>query len=78
MRQGNKIAQTDPFPFLLTVDETAQLLRTTRKAIYTMVNRGALPGVVRVGGRLLVRRDDLLRWLNESRAPSPEGDGDER
>ena len=31
-------------------------LRTTRKAIYAMVERGALPGVVRVGRRLLVRR----------------------
>ena len=78
MKQGNKMALSDPLPFLMTVDETAQLLRTTRKAIYAMVNRGALPGVVRVGRRLLVRRDDLLRWLDGSRAPSPEGDGDER
>ena len=70
-RPGNKMALADPLPFLLSVDEAAELLRTTRKAVYAMVERGALPGVVRVGRRLLVRRHDLLRWLDESRAPSP-------
>jgi len=71
MSPGNKITLADPLPFLLSVDEAAELLRTTRKAVYAMVERGALPGVVRVGRRLLLRRDDLLRWLDESRAPSP-------
>lgn len=65
------MAMADPLPFLLSVDEAAALLRTTRKAIYKMVERGAMPGVVRVGRRLLVRSDDLLRWLDGSRAPSP-------
>ena len=78
MKQGNNMVQANPLPFLLTVDETARLLRTTRKAIYAMVRRGDLPGVVRVGRRLLVRRDDLLGWLDVSRAPSPGRSGDER
>jgi excisionase family DNA binding protein len=59
-------------PYLLTADDTADLLRTSRKAIYSMANRGELPGVTRIGRRMLIRRDDLLRWLDESRAPSPE------
>jgi excisionase family DNA binding protein len=58
---------------LLTADETAALLRTTRKAIYAMAERGCLPGVVRVGRRLLVRRDVLLESLSERRAASPGG-----
>lgn len=58
-------------PLLLTADETAALLRTTRKAIYTMAERAQLPGVVRLGRRILVNRADLLRWLDEKRAPSP-------
>lgn len=58
-------------PFLLTADDVAALLRTTRKAIYAMAERGQLPGVTRLGRRLLIRRDDLLRWLSDSRAPSP-------
>jgi len=58
-------------PYLLTVDDTANLLRTSRKAIYSMAHRGELPGITRIGRRMLIRRDDLLRWLDESRAPSP-------
>jgi excisionase family DNA binding protein len=58
---------------LLTADETAGLLRTSRKAVYAMAERGLLPGVTRIGRRLLVRRDDLLSWLDERRAASPGG-----
>jgi excisionase family DNA binding protein len=54
----------------LTVDETADLLRTTRRAIYAMVERHQLPGIVRIGRRVLVRRADLLDWLNQKSAPS--------
>ncbi|KYF70799.1 helix-turn-helix domain-containing protein [Sorangium cellulosum] len=61
----------DELPLLLTADEVATLLRTTRKAVYAMAERAALPGAVRIGRRLLVHRDDLLRWLDERRAPSP-------
>ena len=57
-------------PFLLTPDETARLLRTTRKAIYAMIERQQLPGVTRIGRRLLLRRDALLNWLDQKRAPS--------
>ena len=58
---------------LLTTGEVASVLRTSRKAVYAMAERGALPGVTRVGRRLLVRRDDLLCWLDERRAASPGG-----
>ena len=58
-------------PLLLTTDEAATLLRTTKKAIYVMVSRRQLPGVTHVGRRVLVRRDDLLHWLDQNRrAPS--------
>jgi excisionase family DNA binding protein len=56
------MADVDP-PVLLTVDETAALLRTSRKAIYAMVERAQLAGVVRIGRRVLIRRVDLMRWL---------------
>ena len=59
-------------PLLLTVDEAADLLRTTRRAIYAMVERRQLPGVVRLRRRVLLRADDLLHWLDQKCAPSPE------
>jgi len=58
-------------PLLFTVTETAELLRTSPKAIYAMVARGQLPGVIRIGRRLLFRRDALLDWLDQKDAPSP-------
>ena len=60
-------------PILHTALEVAALLRTTPKAIYAMAERGTLPGVVRIGLRLLVRQDALLEWLAKSGAPSAEG-----
>ena len=58
-------------PSLLTVPEVAELLRTSCKAIHAMNGRGQLPGVVRVGRRVLVHADELLDWLDRSRTPSP-------
>ncbi len=68
------MSMSDPrnWPLLLTVPETAEVLRTTPKAIYAMAGRGQLPGVTRVRRRVLIRSDDLLGWLDESRAPSLE------
>ncbi len=68
-KQGNRLGTPELAP-LLTVDEVADLLRRSAKSIYAMIERAQLPGVTRLGRRVLVRRDDLLRWLNESRASS--------
>ena len=46
-------------PSLLTVDEVAAFLRTTREAIFERIKRGQVPGVVRLGRSILVRRTDL-------------------
>jgi len=59
-------------PMLLTIDEAATLLRTSRRAIYAMISRRQLPGIVRIRRRVLVRSADLLDWLHQKRAPSPE------
>jgi excisionase family DNA binding protein len=57
--------------FLLTPDEVADVLRTSRSAVYAMVARRQLPGITRVGRRVLFRRDELIGWLDQNRAPSP-------
>jgi excisionase family DNA binding protein len=69
---GVERRRSTTLPMLLTADEAADLLRTTRRAIYAMVERGQLPGVVRVRRRVLFRSDALLHWLEQKSAPSPE------
>ena len=64
--------QMRALPVLLTVDEAADLLRTTRRAIYAMVERRQLPGIVKLRRRVLLRADDLLHWLDQKCVPSPE------
>ena len=46
------------------------LLRTTRRAIYAMLEREQLPGVIRIRRRVLIRSAELLEWLDQKRAPS--------
>jgi excisionase family DNA binding protein len=57
-------------PMLLTVDDAANLLRTTRRAIYAMLERRQLPGVIRIRRCVLIRSAELLEWLDQKRAPS--------
>ena len=59
-------------PRLLTTTEVADLLRTSQKATYAMIARGQLPGVVRIGRRVLVHADELVDWLDQKRVPSLE------
>lgn len=73
-RQEQERTVENTLRVLLTAAEVAELLRTSRKAVYAMTERGQLPGVTRIGRRLLFRHDALLDWLHERRAPSPEGD----
>jgi excisionase family DNA binding protein len=54
---------TDDLPDVLTVDETARLLRISRGLAYAGVRDGSIP-TIRVGRRILVPRDALLRSLS--------------
>src|SRR5690242_7715340 len=53
------MTRPDGLPIFLTAAEAASVLRTTPKAIYVMVERRQLPGVTRIGRRLLVRTELL-------------------
>lgn len=56
---------------LMDVGELAEVLRTTKKAIYSMTERRLLPPPLRIGRRILFRRVDVIRFLQEKRAASP-------
>lgn len=71
-RTADHISSTGAMPLLLTADDAADLLRTTRRAVYAMVERRQLPGVIRLRRRVLFRADVLLDWLDQKRAPSSE------
>ncbi len=57
-------------PRLLTADEVAGILRTSRDVVYEMNRKHRIPGALRIGRRLLFRRDRLLEWLRESSVSS--------
>lgn len=51
-------------PELLTPEEVQHLLRKPSvKAVYAAIERGQIPGVVRIGTSILVRRDELRKSL---------------
>ncbi|MBJ6766123.1 helix-turn-helix domain-containing protein [Myxococcaceae bacterium JPH2] len=47
-------------PEFLTVEEAAALLRVNRKTLYEAIRFGQVPGVVRVGKALRIRRAALV------------------
>jgi excisionase family DNA binding protein len=59
-------ASTIDAPDLLTVEEVAQMLRLTRKGVYSMVEARRIP-FVRVSNRVRFLRCDVLRWLERQR-----------
>lgn len=64
----------DAPPLLHTPEEVADILRTSRDVVYEMNRKHKIPGALRIGRRLLFRRDHLLRWLRESSVASPSED----
>lgn len=60
-------------PALITVSEAASLLRQSVEAVYKMIQRGHLPGVLRIGRRIRVDSRVLVEWLNQNRVPSAMG-----
>ena len=71
-RTRSDLVTPHSLPALLTSGEVAALLRTTRQAVYAMVERGQLPSVVRLGSRVLFRQDAMVEFLRQKSAPSLE------
>ncbi|MGH2462708.1 MAG: helix-turn-helix transcriptional regulator [Candidatus Limnocylindria bacterium] len=52
-------------PLLLRPAEAAELLGVSRSQIYSLVQAGELPGVVRLGGSIRLHWPTVERWLAE-------------
>ena len=76
--QRSTSTKSSTFPDLLTVDEVAELLRTTRKGVYGLIYRGAFPGVIRLPGRILIDRAELLDFVSKRRGLSLSAQGEQR
>jgi excisionase family DNA binding protein len=63
-------------PELLRIPQVAQILGVSKRQAYDWVVRGILPGVVRAGRAVYVRKQPLERWLQgHAEAASFGGDG---
>jgi excisionase family DNA binding protein len=71
---GVALRRPDGLPHFLTAYEAADLLRVSRKAVYVMVERGTLPGVIRRSRRrIVVDTEVLLQFLRQPVTSSPHG-----
>lgn len=50
---------------VLTVPELARLLRIGRNSAYEAIQRGEIPGVIRVGRSIRVSRATVVRWISQ-------------
>lgn len=73
-RQKNAKPRTDNATQLdlLTVDDVAAMLKTSRKAVYHRIARGQIPAV-RLGRSVFIRRSDLAASLVPGAFSDPQG-----
>ncbi|NOK04814.1 MULTISPECIES: helix-turn-helix domain-containing protein [Myxococcus] len=57
-------------PDFLTVEEAAALLRVNRKTLYESIRLGQVPGIVRLGRVLRIRRSALVNWMPGNCGPA--------
>ena len=51
------------FPDVLTAEQLASALQISKSGAYALLNRSDFP-TLRIGGRKMVMKKDLLEWLN--------------
>ena len=50
-------------PDVITAEQLASALRISKSGAYSLLNHSAFP-TLRIGGRKMVMKKDLLEWLN--------------
>ena len=54
----------DEFPVMLNANQLAQALNLSRAGAYQLMHSSSFP-TVRIGKRMLVPKEHLLRWLDQ-------------
>jgi len=62
-KRASQTSETAIETGLLSVTETGRRLGLQPNRVYERIAQGLIPGVVRLGGRVYVRREILERWL---------------
>ncbi len=52
----------------LSLSEFAQMVGVSKRLIYKLVEQGDAPPLIRIGRRVLIRREAAERWLAEREA----------
>ncbi|PPG34501.1 AlpA family transcriptional regulator [Rathayibacter sp. AY2B9] len=65
------------FPKLLTLDETAELLRKTPNALRWQINQGTAPKSGKIGGRRMFRESDVLAYIDAAFEMDDDGSDDD-
>jgi hypothetical protein len=63
MMENENRLNFDDLPDVVTADELSRLLGLSKSATYDALGRGEIPGSFRVGRKIMVMRDDLVRGL---------------
>ena len=63
MKEG-KFRSYDDLPLTLTAPEVGEVLGISRAAAYELVRSKGFPHI-RIGTRILVPRDKLIRWIDK-------------
>jgi len=50
---------------LLTPQEVSKIIRLSTNTIRQYISQNKIPGIVRLGRRTFVRKDILLKWIEE-------------
>lgn len=50
-------------PVAISIREAANLAGVSTATLYSLANRGELPGSRRIGKRIIIHRETFTRWL---------------
>ena len=66
MRTGiRKPVSLDELPDFCSLEELSEVFRVSRSTAYRMAAQGSIP-CLRVGRRVIVSKEHLLRWIDQS------------